>query len=135
MAYELEQPWVGTRKRVDIMCLKDHELRSIKDIKRIYDRGLYTGKEMLSDHMEYLQSLMKRCTNAMKTEKDEGYSNPEDIIKEGKMKQVQEQRAKGAAEGKKGGPGKMMWIIILLILAGVIYYLYTNGSLSAFGLG
>ena len=76
MAYELEDLYFRP-KRVDLMQLHDHELRSIQDIKRIYERGLYKEKSMLLDHIAYLQELIRKCAGIASTEQAEGYNNVE----------------------------------------------------------
>ena len=77
MAYELDQPFIDMGKRVASMHLHDHEQRSIDDIRRIYERGLYRGRQMLMEHIEYLQHLIRKCRDAMSIEQSEGYNNVE----------------------------------------------------------
>jgi len=76
MAYELED--ISEKlKRVDPARLQEHERRSIQDIRRIYEKGLYRERDMLAEHISYLQGLIKRCMEAVRAEQAEGYDNAE----------------------------------------------------------
>jgi hypothetical protein len=75
-----EDPYGKQYDESDVMVHREYELEfydrdSIDEVKRMLELGRYTDRDMLRDHMEYVENLLEKLSRISMEEKRAGTMN------------------------------------------------------------